>query len=84
MTQPTTLGGLKQSVWASRRGRSVRDELRDNLICRLESGLPVFEGIVGYDDTVVPQIVNASLQARVRLPGFTRASDRRQIGRAHV
>lgn len=61
MTQPTTLGGLKQTIWASRRGRTVRDELRENLICRLEAGLPVFDGIVGYDDTVVPQIVNALL-----------------------
>ena len=61
MTQPTTLGSLKQTVWASRRGRSVRDELRENLICRLEAGLPIFEGIVGFDDTVVPQIVNAVL-----------------------
>jgi len=61
MTKPATLRELRQSVWASRRGRTVREELRENLICRLESGLPVFEGIVGYDDTVVPQIVNAVL-----------------------
>jgi magnesium chelatase subunit I len=61
MTKPATLRELRQTVWASRRGRSVRDELRENLICRLEAGLPVFDGIVGYDDTVVPQIVNAVL-----------------------
>jgi magnesium chelatase subunit I len=61
MTKPATLRDLRQTVWVSRRGRSVQDELRDNLICRLESSLPVFEGIVGYEDTVVPQIVNAVL-----------------------
>ncbi len=61
MTKPSTLRDLRQTVWASRRGRSVQDELRDNLICRLESDLPVFEGIVGYEDSVIPQIVNAVL-----------------------
>jgi magnesium chelatase subunit I len=61
MPQPSTLRELKQTVWASRRGRSVKDELRENLLCRLESRLPVFPGIVGYEDTVVPQIVNAVL-----------------------
>ena len=61
MSKPATLRELRQTVWASRRGRCVRDELRENLICRLEAGLAIFDGIVGYDDTVVPQIVNAVL-----------------------
>src|SRR5213594_406929 len=61
MTKPATLRDLKQTVWVSRRGRSVKDELRENLLCRLESGLPVFPGIVGFDDTVIPQISNAVL-----------------------
>src|SRR5229473_1054078 len=61
MTKPATLRDLKQTVWVSRRGRSVKDELRENLLCRLESNLPVFPGIVGYEETVVPQIVNAVL-----------------------
>ncbi len=61
MTKPATLKDLQSTVWPSRRGRSVQDELRHNLICRLEAGLPVFEGIVGYEDTVVPQIINAVL-----------------------
>src|SRR5262245_60123939 len=61
MSAPSTLRDLKQTVWSSRHGRSVHDELRANLICRLEAGLPVFPGIVGYEDTVVPQIVNAVL-----------------------
>jgi magnesium chelatase subunit I len=61
MTKPTTLGALRRTDWAARVRRTVHDELRANLICRLESGAPIFPGIVGYDDTVVPQIVNAIL-----------------------
>lgn len=56
--RPATLGELKA---AGHRSRSVKDELRDNLIARLREGRPLFEGIVGYDDTVVPQVVNAIL-----------------------
>src|SRR5277367_5630726 len=41
--------------------RSVKDELRENLICRLKTKEPIFPGIVGYEDTVVPQIINAVL-----------------------
>ena len=43
------------------RARRVKDELRDNLMVRLRRDEPVFPGIVGYDDTVVPQIANAIL-----------------------
>ncbi len=39
----------------------MKDELRENLICRLRTKETIFPGIVGYDDTVVPQIVNAIL-----------------------
>jgi magnesium chelatase subunit I len=39
----------------------VKDELRNNLICRLQCGASLFPGIVGYEDSVVPQIVNALL-----------------------
>src|SRR4029077_4795391 len=63
ITKPATLGELRQTEWASaaRRARSVKDELRENLICLLENGSPLFPGIVGYDETVVPQLVNAIL-----------------------
>jgi len=43
------------------RRRPVRDEIRDNLIRRLQAGDALFPGIIGYDETVVPQIVNAVL-----------------------
>ncbi len=63
MTKPTTLGELKQTEWASpaRIRRTVKDELRENLICLLENGSPLFPGIVGYEDSVIPQLVNAVL-----------------------
>src|SRR5206468_10195457 len=44
--------------------KSVKQELRDNLIARLQSGEPLFPGIVGYDESVVPQIENAILSGQ--------------------
>ena len=63
MIEPRTIGELKNSRWAEAplRGRTVREEIRSNLLKRLESGGPLFPGIVGYEDTIVPQIINALL-----------------------
>src|SRR5213592_1336082 len=63
MNLPTTLGELKQTEWASpaRRRRTVKDEMRENLVCLLENASPLFSGIVGYEDTVIPQLINAIL-----------------------
>ena len=58
MNRPSTLGDLKASGY---RHRPLRDELRENLIRILRDGGTLFPGIVGYDDTVVPQIANAIL-----------------------
>ncbi len=61
---PQTLGELQSSkefYEARVQKRSVKDELRENLIARLKSRQTIFPGIVGYEDTVVPQIVNAVL-----------------------
>ncbi len=55
---PTTLGELRDSGW---RPRSVKEELRANLVARLSAGRPAFPGIVGYDETVLPSIENAIL-----------------------
>ncbi len=59
---PSTSGELRRAV---ERGevphRSVHQEVRDNLITKLRTGERLFPGIVGYDDTVVPQLVNAIL-----------------------
>ena len=58
-----TFGALKDSHYSEQRisARSVKEELRQNLICKLQRGEDLFPGVVGYDDTVVPQIVNAIL-----------------------
>jgi len=65
MSLPRTLGELRRSAFSEERLRTrrVKDELRDNLIARLRrhDDAGIFPGIVGYDDTVVPQIVNAIL-----------------------
>src|ERR1700678_973870 len=60
---PRTLGALRQSSFPEARlgGRSVKDELRSNLICAIQRGEALFPGIVGYEDTVIPQLVNAVL-----------------------
>src|SRR5271169_1367557 len=61
---PQTLGELRRSQQFSEprvRQRRLKDEMRDNLTIRVRAGSAVFPGIVGYDDTVVPQIVNAVL-----------------------
>jgi len=58
MERAGTLGELKESGY---RSVSVKDELRANLICKLKRRERLFPGIVGYDETVVPQLVNAVL-----------------------
>src|SRR5438128_2075980 len=58
MELPKTLGELKESDY---RRASVKDEMRANLVRKLRAGERLFPGIVGYDETVVPQIVNAIL-----------------------
>ncbi|HEY9232222.1 MAG TPA: magnesium chelatase, partial [Blastocatellia bacterium] len=63
MPLPRTLGELRSSEYNEARVRrsSVKDEMRRNLIARLERNEAVFPGIVGFDDSVIPQIVNAIL-----------------------
>ena len=58
MKRPSTLGELRAGEY---RARSVRDEMRENLIRKLQAGDTLFPGIVGFDETVIPQIVNAIL-----------------------
>jgi magnesium chelatase subunit I len=59
---PLTLGTLRRAIDAGEIPcRPVRDELRDNLRRRLRDGEDLFPGIIGYDDTVIPQLVNAVL-----------------------
>ncbi|MCC6930912.1 MAG: magnesium chelatase [Gemmatimonadaceae bacterium] len=60
---PSTLGALKAHPLGDRRRvlRSVKDELRENLMAKLRDGGALFDGVIGYEDTVMPQIVNAIL-----------------------
>src|SRR5215471_15141838 len=58
MERARTLGELKASGYAS---VSVKDEMRANLVCKLKRREKLFPGILGYDETVVPQLVNAVL-----------------------
>jgi magnesium chelatase subunit I len=63
MSLPRTLGQLRHSPYSEERlrARRVKDEMRDNLMAKLRAGEVIFPGIVGYEDTVLPQIVNAIL-----------------------
>src|SRR5215467_8096044 len=53
-----TLGDLRRS---GARPRSVKQEIRDNLVHKIQAGESLFPGIIGYDETVIPQLVNAIL-----------------------
>src|SRR3989475_7099910 len=53
-----TLGELRRS---GARSRPVKQEIRDNLVRKLQAGEPLFPGIIGYDETVIPQLINAIL-----------------------
>src|SRR5256886_1002500 len=61
MTQPRTVGELRHRGYAS---KSVKQEMRDNLVARLRRGESFLPGIVGYDETVIPQIENAVLSGQ--------------------
>jgi magnesium chelatase subunit I len=60
MSRPGTLGELRASGWIS---RPVKHEVRENAMRRIADGEPVVTGVVGYDDTVLPQLENALLAA---------------------
>ncbi|MGA9884254.1 MAG: hypothetical protein WBQ34_11090 [Candidatus Acidiferrales bacterium] len=62
-SHPRTLGELRKSQWSEERiaDRTVRQEARENLLQKMEKGEELFPGVHGYDDTVIPQIVNALL-----------------------
>jgi len=58
LSLPATLGELRESGYVN---RSVRQELRDNLLRRLRAGEPLFPGLIGYDETVIPAVEHALL-----------------------
>ncbi len=56
--RPDTLGGLRSSGWES---RSVKDEIRQHAIARIRAGEPLFPSVLGYEETVIPQLEHAVL-----------------------
>src|SRR5215207_269851 len=57
-SRPATLGQLRESGWES---VPVKDELRRNAAAKIRAGVPLFPGVLGFDDTVLPQLENALL-----------------------
>ncbi len=57
-SRPATLGELRASGW---RSRTVKEELRSNLLARLGEGEAIFPGVLGFDETVLPAVENAIL-----------------------
>jgi magnesium chelatase subunit I len=53
-----TLGDLKKANYSS---KTIKDELRDNLIAKIKNNSPIFDGVIGYEDTVIPQLKTAIL-----------------------
>src|SRR5713101_6666511 len=62
-TRPENLGQLRRSPWGEPRmaERSVKDEMRENLLRKMDKAEALFPGIHGYEDSVIPQIINAIL-----------------------
>src|SRR2546428_3022973 len=58
MTRAGTVGELRASGWES---RPVKEEVRANALARISSGKPLVDGVIGFDDTVLPQLENALL-----------------------
>src|ERR1700704_5073600 len=57
-SRPATIGQLRESGWQS---VPVKEELRRNAVAKIKAGEPLFPGVLGYDDTVLPQLENALL-----------------------
>ena len=56
--KPNTVRALKESGYSD---YSIRDELRNNTIEKIKAGKNIFSGIIGYDTTVIPHVINAVL-----------------------
>src|SRR3989442_13957 len=88
--RPATLGELRRipDFDARSASRSVKDEIRANLLRVIERSEPLFPGVHGYEDTVIPQIVNALLSRHnfilLGLRGQAKSQQNKKIPRAHV
>jgi magnesium chelatase subunit I len=83
MTHPSasTLGELRESGWHS---RTVKEEMRANLLERIRRGEPLVHGILGYDETVLPQMENAILAGQDLILLGERGQAKSRIARALV
>ena len=79
--RPTTLGALRASGY---RPRPLRAEMRENLVARLREGAPLFPGIQGYDETVLPALQNAILAGQDMILLGERGQAKSRIIRALV
>src|SRR5579859_3992687 len=61
MSQPKTIGELRASGYQL---QTIKQELRKNLIAKMRAGDELFPGVVGYDDSVIPQVENAILSGQ--------------------
>src|SRR5207302_7402728 len=80
-TRPRTIGELRESGY---RLLSVKEELRKNLIQKIRRGEELFPGIIGYDDTVIPQIENAILSGQDIIFLGERGQAKTRIARALI
>jgi magnesium chelatase subunit I len=78
---PTTIRELRESGYEV---RPIREEMRRNLICRIESGEELFPGIVGYEETVLPQIENAILSGQDMILLGERGQAKTRLARALI
>src|SRR5690349_20438068 len=81
MARPSTVGELKASGY---RPRSVKEEMRANLIRKISSGETIFPGVVGYEETVVPQLENAVLAGQDVIFLGERGQAKTRIARALI
>lgn len=78
---PRTLGELRASGWTP---RTVHEELRTNLVARLKAGEDVFPGVIGFDETVIPQVQNAILSGHSLLLLGLRGQAKTRLARTLV
>src|SRR5579862_9968812 len=81
MTLAKTLGELRESGYQT---RSVKAEMRNNLIEKIRNRENLFPGIIGYDDTVIPQVENAILSGQDIIFLGERGQAKSRIARALI
>jgi magnesium chelatase subunit I len=79
--RPTTIRDLRETEY---RILSIKEEMRKNLLCKIEAGEDLFPGIVGYEDTVLPQVENAVLSGQDMILLGERGQAKTRLARALV